>query len=118
MVPESKTSSSELETESANFLAIEKLPGRFLMRGGRGERGRSPGGISSVRGGLPRRRHGDVVGCCFFLCSHRKEERYGEKGEHGDSQREEEAARVQCRGAHKMEWEWLAWWWRVTSPGR
>jgi hypothetical protein len=68
--------SPELEKESANLATIEKLLGRFLIRGGRGEQGGSPGDFSLARGGLQRRRHGEEEGGSeVFFCSFAHRER-------------------------------------------
>jgi hypothetical protein len=67
--PESKIYSPELEMESANLPSIQGVLGRFLGRGGRGERGAAPGGHGSARGGQNRRSHGEVDAVVLHMCS-------------------------------------------------
>jgi hypothetical protein len=55
--------------ESANLTSIQGVLGRFLGRGGRGERGTAPGGHGSARGGQNRRGHGEVDAVVFHMCS-------------------------------------------------
>lgn len=62
--PESEKEYDDRRGELATLRSIEGLPKQFLPVKRSGRRGASVGGLCLARGGLQRRRHGEVERCC------------------------------------------------------